>query len=189
MKLVPIKVKISLRVNGHADHPDWILLPMIKEESDTKQYMPFGWMYDKSCGHQEARVNGDAWDSPTGMQWGCLLVSEAFATEAIDTFPHLVSEISETDFEDFYDNKHMGHQQDVVYDTAALEGLKAEYDLLAILNEDVTEVKGRIAKAINADDGAPGIKRNKNRKWSGVNGRKAALATSVKTRVATIGSK
>ena len=28
--LVPIKVKIGLRPNGHADHPDWTLGFMIK---------------------------------------------------------------------------------------------------------------------------------------------------------------
>jgi hypothetical protein len=93
MELVPIKIKIGLRANGHADHPLWTLLPMITKEEDEKQYMPHGWMYDKSCGHTESRMDGDAWDSSVGMQWGCLLVTKAFAEEAIKTFPTLIKKL------------------------------------------------------------------------------------------------
>ncbi|MCK4529483.1 hypothetical protein KAW18_19135 [candidate division WOR-3 bacterium] len=165
MELVPIKVKIGLRANGHADHPQWSLLPMINKERDEKQHMPHGWMYDKSCGHAESRISGDGWDSPTGMQWGCLLVTEAFAAEAIATFPTLITEITEVEFEDFYNNKSRVHMTEHNYNSQLLEGLKLEYDLKVINNENVVAIKQRIAKAIDPNDSAPGILKNKDKLW------------------------
>ena len=178
MELVPIKVKVGLRANGHADHPQWTLLPMIANEQQEKQYMPHGWMYDKSCGHTEARNEGNDWDSPVGMQWGCLLVTQEFATQAIATFPSLVTELTEAEFEDFYDNKATSHISELNYNTTVLEGLKLEHDLKVINSEDVTEVKQRIAKAVDPDDNAKGITRSKDKAWAD---RKGKLDVTIKT--------
>ena len=180
MELVPIKVKIGLRANGHADHPQWSLLPMITNEQQEKQYMPHGWMYDKSCGHVEARKEGDAWDSPIGMQWGCLLVTKQFATEAIATFPALVTEITEAEFEDFYNTKCVAHMSENDYDIEALDGLKLEHDLKIINGDDVTEIKARIAKAIDPSDSAAGIKKNTNKIWAD---RKVSLDVTIKQKI------
>ena len=178
MELVPIKVKIGLRANGHADHPLWTLLPMITKEKDAKQYMPHGWVYDKSCGHAESRMEGNAWDSPIGMQWGCLLVTEAFAAEAIVTFPTLITEITEVEFEDFYNNKSRVHMTEYNYNSQLLEGLKLEYDLKVINNENVVAIKQRIAKAIDPNDSAPGILKNKDKLWVD---KKASIDVTIKS--------
>lgn len=177
MELVPIKVKIGLRANGYADHPQWTLLPMIANESQEKQYMPHGWIYDKSCGHAEFRSEDSDWDSPVGMQWGCLLVTQKFANEAVETFPTLITKITEAEFEDFYDNKAMAHLTENNYNTQVLEGLKLEYDLKIINNEDVTEIKQRISKAVDPNDSAPGVIKNDDRIWAG---RKVKLGVTIK---------
>lgn len=179
MELVPIKVKIGLRANGHADHPQWTLLPMIANEQQEKQYMPHGWMYDKNSGHTEARKDGDQWDSSVGMQWGCLLVTQQFADEAVATFPTLVTEITEAEFEDFYNNKVVGHMAENNYNSDILSGLKLEYDLKVINGENVAEVKGRIAKAIDPNDSAAGITKNDNKLWSN---RKSKLDVTIKVK-------
>jgi len=81
MDIAAIKVKIGLRQNGHADHPDWNKLPMAKGGKDPATHMFLGgWKYDKTSGHQEVSA-----DSPMGMQWGMLLVTEQLATEALAT--------------------------------------------------------------------------------------------------------
>ena len=166
MDLVPIKVKIRLRANGHADHPNWTLLPMIHSESEAATCMPYGWVYDKDCGHKEERIEGNAWDSPFGMQWGCLLVTDEFAQEAKATFPSLVTEITEKEFEDFYNTKARAHMSENNYNTEILQGLKLEHDLKAINNEDLIDVKARIAKAVDPEDSSPGIIKNKDKTWS-----------------------
>ena len=160
MELVPIKVKIGLRANGYADHPQWTLLPMISKEEDAKQYMPHGWMYDKSCGHTESRNELNDWDSTIGMQWGCLLVTNKFADEAIATFPTLITKLTEAEFESFYNTKCMAHTTENRYDTQVLDGLKLEYDLKMINEENVTEIKQQIAKAVDPNDNTPGIIKN-----------------------------
>lgn len=166
MELVPIKVKIGLRANGYADHPQWTLLPMINNEEQAKQYIPYGWMYDKSSGHTESRIEHNSWDSPIGMQWGCLLVTEAFAKEAIETFPSSITEITELEFEEFYNSKSRAHMSENDYNIQVLEGLKLEYDLKMINNENVIEVKQRIAKAVDPSDSNPGVTKNKEKVWA-----------------------
>lgn len=177
-ELVPIKVKIGLRANGHADHPDWTLLPMISHDSEVKQYAPQSWVYDKSCGHRESRIENNAWDSPVGMQWGCMLVTEAFAAEAIAAFPLIITEITEAEFEDFYNTKARAHMSENNYNSQVLEGLKLEYDLKVINDDDLTAIKIKIAKAVDPDDPEPGISKNSHKTWSDA---KAKLGVVIKT--------
>ncbi len=51
MDAAAIRVKIGLRPNGHADHPDWNLLPMAQADPPTdpaKHMLLGGWKYDKT---------------------------------------------------------------------------------------------------------------------------------------------
>ena len=160
-ELVPIKVKIGLRSNGHADHPDWTRLPMINSDSDVRQYCPSGWIYDKSCGHQEASV-----DSPMGMQWGCLLGTRKFVDEALATFPELITELTEAEFQDFYNNKARKHLSENSYDVDVLKGLETELNLREKLAQDTTDLKVKIAKALDPNNDERGIKKNKERYWA-----------------------
>ncbi len=158
MNLTPIKIKIGLRPNGHADHPDWTKLPMITKDEETRTYAPFSWVYDKSCGHADTRtdVTQPEWDSPLGMQWGCMLTTVAFADEAITAYPDTISKITEAEFEDFYDTKARAHVSEFKYDMRALEALKLERDLASGLGQNLTDVETRIAKALDPDDPTKG---------------------------------
>ena len=160
MNLVPIKVKIGLRPNKHADHPDWQLLPLAKDGEPGLQ-MSDGWHYDKKCGHAELGP-----DSPIGMQWGMVFVTPLFARQAMEVFPDLVTEMTPAEAEDFWTNRCMAHLSENKSDVATLQALQVELALRKELEEDVTEIKTKIIKALNPNDDEPGVKRNKMKKFT-----------------------
>lgn len=160
--LVPIKVKIGLRANGHADHPDWTLMPMIINDRDMRTYCPDGWLYDKKCGHDD-----DDETSPRGQQWGYLLGTRAFVDQAKTTFPDLITELTEEEFEGIFEDRITGHMPENNHDINILQGLQIELALKESLLQDTTDLKTKIAKAIDPDDDTePGIKKNKKKKWT-----------------------
>lgn len=160
MNLVPIKVKIGLRPNKHADHPDWMLLPLAKDGEPGLQ-MSDGWHYDKRYGHAELGP-----DSPIGMQWGMVFVTPLFARQAIEVFPELVTELTEVEAEDFYDTRCMAHLSENKTDVAILQGLQIELSLRKELGQDVTEIMAKINKALDPADEEPGIIKNPMKKFA-----------------------
>lgn len=166
-KLVPIKVKIGLRPNGHADHPAWSKMPMVNSWDDNvREWCPSSWLYDKSCGHDDERIESNKWDSPQGMQWGCLLCTREFVNEAKQIFPDIVTELTEAEFEDFYNNYSRAHMSENDYDIEALQGLQLELDLKEKLGKNKAEtdiVKAKIEKALDSNDKERGIRKNEER--------------------------
>lgn len=172
--VVPLKVKIGLRPNGHADHPDWHKLPMVAVmsreagEDVIRSHNAFlgGWKYDKTSGHAD-----DTTDSPMGQQWGMLFVSEQFSAEAeahAEIGP-LVERMTEAEAIDFWDNKAHAHLDEFRRDTELLNGLKVELDLLEAVGGQaarITGLKAKIKKAIDPDDPEPGLKRNMEKRWA-----------------------
>ncbi len=159
MHLVPLKVKIGLRANGHADHPDWHTLPLA-QDSDPASHMKHGWKYDKTSGHAEHSA-----DSPVGMQWGLVLVSEQFAAQALVTFSEICSVMTEVEAKAFWDEKAHAHVPEEKIDTDALQGLKAERDLLVDLGRLTDDVDARIGRALDSDDVTRGKTRQKGVRW------------------------
>ena len=158
-ELVPIKVKIGLRANGHADHPQWDLLPSYTEE-EAAAAMVGGWKYDKTSGHAESSA-----DSPMGMQWGVLLVTDAFAVEAVATFPALVTILTEAELETFWDEKAHAHMPDNNRQDTELRALREEMDLKKEMGIAYGDTTVELAKALDPDDPAPGVVKNKMKKW------------------------
>lgn len=158
MELIPLKVKIGLRANGDADHPNWTLLPMISSFEQVKQFVPFGWMYDKVSGHQEAEPG-----SPIGVQYGMLLATRAFADEALATFPTLVVELTEPQAQDFFDNRVRKHMADNKRDADILTSLKDELQLRKVLGKSTVQLEAQIERAIDPDDPEPGVRKNEKR--------------------------
>ena len=128
--VVPIRVKIGLRPNGHADHPAWELLPMIAAEvsasaardlidAAVRKHTVGSWHYDKSSGHTVETP-----ESPRGMQWGMLLVSKAFADQAVVAFPALVTILTQAECQAFWDTKAYAHIADEDFNIETLQGLK-----------------------------------------------------------------
>lgn len=169
--LVPLKVQIGLRSNGYADHPDWMKLPLAATEKPA-DHMMVGWKYDRTSGHKEETL-----DSPFGMQWGMILVTEQFATEAVTTFPKLVTVLTEAEAQVFWDEKVHGHMPENRIDTEQLQGLKAQRDLLVDMNMSVVDVDKVILKALDADSDEPGVRKNKAKKWTDA---KEALGIAIK---------
>lgn len=157
-KTVPIKVSIGLRPNGHADHPNWDLLPLAAGGRPV-DHMAGGWIYSK-CGHEKSEP-----DSPIGHQFGLLFVSEQFADEASVTFPGIVTEITEQEAEEFIEAKCTAHLPDDETDAEALQCLVSERYLLAALGEDTTDIDTRIRRALDPDDPAPGKRRSKHKRY------------------------
>lgn len=171
MDLVPIKVKIGLRPNGHADHPDWRQLPLAKTE-DPAGHMFHGWNYDKTSGHRESTTN-----SPFGMQWGAVLVTPQFAEQAVAKFPEIISVMTEKEFETFYDEKCRAHMPTEHVDVEALQGLKVERDLLADLGRPTAAIDSVISRALDPDDSAMGKRKDHLKTWKLA---KAQLGATIK---------
>ena len=159
--LIALKVKIGTKDNGWADYPDWTKISFINDNADMRKYCPMGWMYDKKYGHNESGTG-----SPVGMQWGYLLVTETFATEAIKEFPTLVSKMTEAEFESAYEGNITAHLPENEVDNDVLQGLKTEYDIKTALAQDTTVIKAKMAKAIDPNDSELGIKKNKDKLFS-----------------------
>lgn len=159
MDLVPIKVKIGLRPNRHADHPDWHKLPLAATE-EPATHMFFGWKYDKTSGHQESSP-----DSPVGMQWGMVFVTPQFANEAKEVFPDLITELTEAEAKDFWDNRAYAHVPENKTDVTILQAYQTELALRKELGQDVTELKTKIIKALDPNDIEPGLKKEQLKKF------------------------
>jgi len=157
--LVPLKVKIGLRANGHADHPDWQKLPLALEESPA-DHMVISWKYDNTSGHKEETP-----DSPFGMQWGMIMVTDKFATEAVATFPELVTVMTEAEAKAFWEDKHTFNIPENKTDNDVLQALQTELSLKESLGQDTVELKAKIEKAIDPTDTEPGIKKRPDKTW------------------------
>lgn len=178
VEVAAIKVKIGLRPNGHADHPDWTKLPLASagpgsvEENVKVHQFAGGWKYDKSSGHQEETA-----DSPIGQQWGMLLVTAQYATEAVAAFPALVTRMTEAQAQAFWDDRAHAHLPDERRDVGELTALRAEFQLVKDLAQEFSgnaKLKARLVAlktqaqaALDPDDPTPGVRKNRLKRWAG----------------------
>ena len=160
MELIPLKVKIGLRPNGHADHPDWSRLPLALAD-DPARHMFHGWQYDKTSGHAESTP-----DSPIGVQFGVVLVTAQFAREALTTFPALIEVLTEAQLETFWDDKARGHMPADRVDLEALDALNLERQLRVGIGQPAAALNARIARALDPDDPQPGKRKDHLRRWA-----------------------
>ncbi len=160
MELIPIKVKIGLRPNGHADHPDWSRLPLALAD-DPATHMFHGWQYDKTSGHAESTPG-----SPVGVQFGVILVTARFAVEALATFPTLIEVLTETQLEEFWDDKARGHMPPERVDLDVLNALNVERQLRVGIGQPLPALNARIARALDPNDAHPGKRKDHLRRWA-----------------------
>lgn len=162
--LVPVKVKIGLKSNGHAKYPNFnVLQAVINAGIDWAQYIDIygmGWYYDKVSGHQD-----DSPESPFGQQWGVMVVPKDFADEAISRFPQECTKLTENELEIFIDERALAHIPDEDINLEVLQGIR-EKQALGL------ELTAWQIKALDPNDDTPGIKKNKEKTWKGIKEKK-----------------
>lgn len=107
----------------------------------------------------------DSPHSPLGQMLAVKLCDPAFAAQAVAAFPDLCSKMTEAELEDFWDNRAMAMVPEYKHDTEILQGLQTEKQLRidAVMGTD--EVDARIAKALDPNDPAMGVRKNDNKTW------------------------
>lgn len=168
--LIPIKVKIGLKVEGGAKYPDFNALQVVqdyyglsgyptdahkREGKDWSKYIDVegsGWLYD-SIGHQEENV-----ESPLGQQWGLILVPKKFADESISMFPNEVTKMTKVECITFYDTKHAVGFDDEEIDTDKLAKIEAKEKLGITLSKNDLDAR-------NPSNDIRGIRKNWRKKW------------------------
>lgn len=161
--LVPIKVKIGIGTDGKEEYPQFNNLNSdVRASMDWSNYIDAhgtGWHYSEE-GHGEG-ADPDNW-------YGCTLVPKPFADAAVSKFPDQVQIISESDFEDFYDNDSMSKQETEILDTTVLQGIAARVQLeesSAPTVEPSAEILELRRKALDPNEPNRGIRKNPRRKW------------------------
>jgi hypothetical protein len=162
---VAIKVKIGLRANGHADHPNWGLLPMVQAGTTPESQQIVKWKYDKTSGHDED--NGG--DSPVGVQFGMMVVTEQFANEALALFPPgIITIMTEVETKAFWDNKVHAHVAENQVNSQLIADMNNELQLHINAGSPaatVNALKVKAKKALNPNYNEPGIKKHKHKKF------------------------
>lgn len=175
--LVPLKMKIGLKENGHAKHPAFNSIPdAARGNMDWSHYVDrYGsrMHYDKQCGHDDDDVG-----SPRGVQFAVMGVPQAFATEALKLFgptgtaePGIVEEIAEADFEAFYNDRAHAHEDSERVDTAVLQAIKAKQDLSLALTKEQQD-------ALDPAKPQPGLRPNTNKTWAGFKAKRGLTVVS-----------
>ncbi len=158
MELVPIKVKIGLKNNGHHRFPSFNeLASALRDNVDWSVFVDKfgGWHYDQVCGHAEEDVT-----SPRGNWNGMLLVPEDFANAAVAAFPDECSILTETEAEKFYEERGHIREPAIREDTERLQAIQAKGAL------GIAQDQGDL-NALDPDHPAPGLRRNKKKTFAG----------------------
>ena len=157
MNLVPIRVQIGLTSSGAAKYPNFNTLATVQASGlDWSVFIDSrgsGWLYD-CCGHKEEEPG-----SAFGIQFGMILVPAVFATQAVATFPGLVSSLTATEAEAFYNDKHSRDFEDEEINETILNTLKIKKDLNMALT-------ARQTSALDPTTDTPGIRSNWRKTWS-----------------------
>lgn len=175
MNLTGLKVKIGLKDNAQHKFPTFNELPVVIASGvDWAYYVDMfglGWCYDKKYGHKD-----EGPDTPAGEWWGCLLVPQQFATEAVAEFPTECSAMTEAEYQDFHDTRAMIKTPENNSDDSAINEAKTEFDVAQRLSNeapgdqtkkarvDTAEIK--LSKVLDRDDDTPGVRKNYKRYWS-----------------------
>ncbi len=177
-QVVALRFRIGLRPNGHADHPPFTSLPMAivinGKEADRegliRSHQFQSWIYDKPCGHREtaSAIPGRP-ASPRGCQYGMMLVDRTLANECLATLDAKFecTELTEADAQAFWEQCGHAHLPDVKRDTAALQALKAERDLLVDVALPTTGIDAKITAALDPEHLEPGVRKpSYHKKWA-----------------------
>lgn len=176
MDIVPLKVTMTKGASGIQYPPFNEISREIRRSLDWTQYVDLlgGWHYDRVSGFGES----DAADAPGGgnpdpFTWcGVMLVEPAFAAEAVQKWPDKCSVLTEAAFEAFYDHRAHAHESPETVNTERINELRAKYgimgriSLVELAKLPKKDLDDDDLEALNPEHPAPGIVRNKAKKWA-----------------------
>lgn len=154
IEMVPIKVKILRKSNGHADYPDFNQVSSsIRKGLVWSKFIDvhgIQWHYNKLKSLGKGHSHGEC---------GTLVPSD-FAEAAESLFPDRVEILTEAEWETFYNDYAHVNEEDEDIDIDVLQKIKLKQDLGIALT-------AQQQKAIDPnDDTVRGIKKNKNKLWA-----------------------
>lgn len=158
MELVPLKVKIGLRPNGHHDFPAFNELPsVVRGGIDWSTFIDRfgGWHYDQVSGHDHEDV-----DSPKNNWNGMFLVPDDFAQAAVAKFTATCTILNEADAEKFYNERAHIRDPEIKEDTTILQAIAAKAALG--ITQDQSDIN-----ALDPDHPTSGRRRNKKKTFVG----------------------
>lgn len=154
-KVVPLQIKIIF-LDGRAIYPKWYKLDIINTDDDMRKHCLSKMLFDSTSTYRD-----NTSDSPIDMQWGYILCSQEFATEAQHMFPELVEIINKKEFEKIYNTKITIALPEKIYDIKTLHGLQLELQLTKELKKSTTMLKKNILKTIDPYSPELGIQINR----------------------------
>jgi hypothetical protein len=164
MDLKAIQVMIGTKVvdgKRQAAYPDFNQLQVVRDSGMDWAYWVDanggGWHYDKCCAHAVDKPG-----SPVGTQFGMLLVPIDFAIQAAAAFGGLVTQLTETACEDFFNNHAHAHEPDENVNERVIAGINAK-----IAAKGKTALTASDNAALDPDDSTPGITKNATKTWAG----------------------
>lgn len=159
--LLPIRVTLRQRANGHLDWPDFNRLPAeVRRGLEWSRFIDrygIGWHYD----HVENIGRGAEHDT------ACTLVPAEFAEAAAAMFPDQVTIIDEAQFETFYNERAHVHEETEILDRDVLQAILARVQLeeKQIAPPPSAEILALRQQALDPDSPRRGIRRNRRRYW------------------------
>lgn len=170
-----LKVKIGRKPNGQALYPDFNTLAAVSAAGvDWSVYVDtngIGWFYDAKYGHGE-----EGPDSPTGEQWGVLIVAQTFADQAVIAFPLTCSTLTEQEAQEFVEDRATSKLPDEEVDNQTLSDMGLQIDLIERLDKSgkasvanksrLAALRTRLDKALDPDDDEPGVRRSQTKTWT-----------------------
>lgn len=171
-ELVPLKIVVGTKANGHYDWPDFnSVLPAAALTDPNDQNGPrMDWAIfidvHGGCMHYDKIQNiGKGADTEIAM----MCVPAAFAVAADAAFPN-VEIVTEAELEQFFDTKSKVNMPEDFIDEERLNGLAARRSLLILRGENqnskvIMDLDSEISDALDPDNTKPGVRKNLDRLW------------------------
>ncbi len=154
--LVPIKVIVKKGFDEKTKQNRAIYPDFNQIDSVIRKGLPWSVFIDhEGISWHYNKINNIGTGEKEGRCVTC--VPKDFAYAAVKLFSDEVSILTESEFEDFYDNKAHAHESDEIVDLETLQIIKLKEDLGLKTPEKVN--------ALNPNHPAKGIKKNENKKW------------------------
>lgn len=142
MELVPLRIKIGRKQSSKGmrnDYPDFNAIDsVIRHGLDWSNYVDtYGtrWHYDKLSGFKES----DAYNPDPMIQYGMFAVPEDFANAALTLFPTKVEQLTEAEFETFYNDRAHSHESEEDCNSGVLNVIRAKYGDIPITKQKIIE--------------------------------------------------